>query len=534
MDQTIKKIVVVGGGSAGWMTATTLVKTFPNMEISVIEPADIPIVGVGESTIGGIMQWARYVGLDETKFFAQTDASYKLSIAFTDFYKKDSGRFQYPFGKPVFEPNRNPFHEWHLKKYYYPETPVQDMILSLFPSSALYESNKFSLNENGEFDQFNPKYDIAYHFDAVKFGQYLKNDICLPNGVTHIEGSVDEILTNESGVSSLTLKDGTSITADLYIDCTGWRSLLLGAALDEPFVSYSHILPNNRAVATHLSYKDKENELQGYTNCTAIENGWCWNIPLWSRIGTGYVYSDKFITKEQAIEEFKAYLMSNKMTVPRTQKEVDSLTFKDISMRIGIHQRTFVKNVVAIGLSAGFIEPLESNGLFSVHEFLMQLIDILQRREISQFDRDMYNVTVRDMFDGFAKFVALHYALSHRDDTDYWRSIRNTSFKDSYGDPYFPYKGRTDAFYDITHRYMKDWAHPPNIAGITYIATGMNLNMINRHREEIESAQTSKNIKEDITEISRLWDLKKSKWAKNASKSKTLYQYLKDTYYNKS
>jgi tryptophan halogenase len=527
----INKIVVVGGGSAGWMTASTLIKTYPDMDISVIEPADIPIVGVGESTIAGIMAWCQYIGLDEKNFFAQTDGSYKLSIAFTDFYKKDAGQFHYPFGKPDFSNNRNPFAEWHMKKYFFPKTPLQDFTRCLLPSSALYETNKFSLNEFGEFDQFNPKQDIAYHFDATKFGQYLKNDICLPNGVTHIEGSVDEIRTDDNGISSLTLKSGETITADLYVDCTGWRSLLLGGALEEPFNSYSHLLPNNKAWATHLPYKDKERELEPFTNSTAIENGWCWNIPLWSRIGTGYVYSDKFVTPEQAKEEFKNYLMSDKMLIPRSKEEVDELSFKEINMRIGIHNRTFVKNVVAIGLSAGFIEPLESNGLYTVHEFLFYLIDILGRREISQTDRDMYNVSIGDLFDNFAKFVALHYALSHRDDTEYWRAIKNKSFTDANGAPYFPYIGRSDTFYDMTNRFMKDWYHPANISGIPYIATGMNLNLMSRRREMNLSANTGRPFFKEIQDINRAWDTNKEKWRHNASKCKTLYQYLKDTFY---
>jgi hypothetical protein len=525
------KIVIVGGGSSGWMTAATLIKAFPNKDISVIESKDVPIIGVGESTLGGIRRWTRFIGLDEKNFFKHTDASLKLSIKFTDFYKKNYGSFHYPFGNPVIDQGRNPFSDWQLKKYFYPETDNNDFIESLFPAFQLFNNNKFSLNDDGNFDNFNTGNDVAYHFDAVKFSHWLKNEYCIPNGVAHIEATVVDIDSDSSGINFLILEDGRKIYADLYIDCTGFKSLLLDKQLKEPFDSYSDLLPNNSAWATQVQYIDKERELEGFTNCTAIENGWCWNIPLWSRIGTGYVYSDRYVSDDEALAEFKKYLSSDKMIISRKEKDIDSFTFKNIKMRVGIHKRTFVKNVVAIGLSAGFIEPLESNGLFSVHEFLFKLVDILQRGEINQFDRDMYNVSVRDLFDNFAKFVVLHYALSHRNDTKYWNDIKEKSFSDKNGDPYFPYRGRSDAFYNLIWRYMEEWGHPLGIAGITYISTGMNLNMLNNSRVLDMEYRYVNNFKKEIDEIITIWDLRKRKWANAAEKSLSLNQFLYENFY---
>ena len=531
--KSLKNIVIVGGGSAGWMSAATMISAFPDKNITVIESKDVPIVGVGESTLGGIKNWTRFIGLEEDTFFKVTDASYKLSIKFTDFYKKDAGSFQYPFGAPLVSPvKENPFFEWHLKKYFYPETPITDFVDSLFPAAALFENNKFSLNKNGEFDNFSPKNDVAYHFDATKFGGWLRDYVCTPRGVKHIVGTVSDIKTNDDGIEKLILENGEEIKADLYIDCTGWSSILLAGALKEPFISFSDMLPNNKAWATQLPYKDKSIELEGFTNSTAIGNGWCWNIPLWSRIGTGYVYSDKFVTKEEALEEFKQYLTSDKMVIPRTRKEVDALKFREINMRVGIHERTFVKNVVAIGLSAGFIEPLESNGLFSVHEFLFKLVDILQRGEISQFDRDMYNVSVKDLFTNFAKFVALHYALSHRDDTEYWRDCKNKSFQGHDGDPYSPYKGRADAFYDIIWRYMEEWSHPLGNAGIPYIATGHQLLMMNRSRVVNLENRLNTNLIHETNNRIRWWEDKKQQWNRAATLCPTLEQYLNAKFYH--
>ena len=530
----INKIVVVGGGSAGWMTAATLIKAFPEKHIFVIESKDVPTIGVGESTIGGIRNWTRFIGLTEGDFFSATDASLKLSIKFTDFYRKDGGSFHYPFGQAIAEQNRNPFFDWHLKKYLYPETPVEDFVQCLFPAAALFENNRFNLNNGREFDNFNADNDVAYHFDATKFANWLRESICKPQGVTHIIDTVVNVEVDNSGVKHLELSSGDLITADLFVDCTGFKSILLSQALKEPFRSMSDMLPNNKAWATRLEYEDKEKELEGFTNCTAIENGWCWNIPLWSRLGTGYVYSDKYVTPEEAKEEFKQYLMSEKMVVPRTREQVDALEYKSIDMRVGIHERTFVKNVVAIGLSAGFIEPLESNGLFSVHEFLFKLVDILQRGRISQFDRDMYNVSVRTLFDNFSKFVALHYALSHRDDTEYWRDVTSKAFTGWDNDPYTPYMGKADAFNNMIWRYMDEWGHPYGMQGITYIATGMQLFMINEARFMNLSYRTDRNLVEEVNTVSAIWERRKAKWKEAAKKSPTLKQFLEDNFYGKN
>jgi tryptophan halogenase len=203
--------------------------------------------------------------------------------------------------------------------------------------------------------------------------------------------------------------------------------MLLGQTLKENFNNYNHLLPNNKAWATRVPYKDKEKELQPYTNCTAIENGWVWNIPSWERIGTGYVYSDKYVSDEDALKEFKKHLDSK-------GSDYSNSEFKNIKMRVGIHNRLFVKNVCAIGLSAGFIEPLESNGLLSVHEFLINLVKVMKRGDgdsISQWDRDNFNISCKNFFDSFTEFVAMHYALSHRDDTKYWKDISNKSFYDN-------------------------------------------------------------------------------------------------------
>ena len=260
--------------------------------------------------------------------------------------------------------------------------------------------------------------DVAFHFDATAFGQYLKKTICLPKGVKLINSTVEEVNTNDDGVESLILADKKKITADLYIDCTGFKSLLLEEALGVKFNSIENLIPNNKAWATHIPYTDKTTQLQPFTNCTALNNGWAWNIPLWSRVGAGYAYSDKHISDDKALEEFKKYIRTRYEKIP-----VDDLEFKPITMRNGIHEKTWEKNVVAIGLSSGFIEPLESTGLMTTYEWLLSLIYTLRKGFVNQWDRDSFNYALKNIYYGHANFVGMHYALSSRNDTPYWQDV---------------------------------------------------------------------------------------------------------------
>jgi tryptophan halogenase len=534
MIKKLDKVVIVGGGSAGWMTAATLIKFYPEKEIVVIESPNIPIVGVGESTIGGLKTWVNALEIDEDDFMKYTDASYKMSIKFTDFYDKDSGSFHYPFGLPFtgqLGPNNTQISPqeilkmWHYKKGVFPETPVQDYCRTYWPTMPLIENNKFSKNESGEFDNYYPETNVVYHFDATKFGAWLRDRYAKPKGVIHIQGEVVTVNTDENGVSNLVLDNGDIIYSDLYVDCTGWKSLLLGDALKEPFNSYDHILPNNKAWAAQLQYKDKEKELEPFTNCTALGNGWAWNIPLWSRLGTGYVYSDKYISPEDAKQEFKNYLMSDKMVSPRTQEEVDALEFKDINMRIGLAERLFVKNVVAIGLSAGFIEPLESNGLFTIHQFLLKLVDTINRGPVSQWDKDVYNVSCKILFDSFAHFVSLHYALSHRTDTQYWKDISTKTFSNMQDLDYL----QTSGFFELAKLKMVNGAHELT-SGMNCVATGMNFFLYSQQDLLPHPIYKQSYIKEYVENFVKSTEYVQLKWKKAAEDAPTLYQYLKDKY----
>lgn len=530
------KIVIVGGGSAGWMTAATLVRAFPEKDISVIESPNVPSIGVGESTLGQIRRWTRYIGIDEKDFIPYTDATYKLSIQFTDFYKEDSGSFHYPFGRPHKDnPEENAVQNWHILREVKKDLPLTSLVDLNYAGSHLWRNNKFYENNDGRLGNFSKDDFVAYHFDAVKFGNWLRERYCLPRGIKHIQKHVNRVDLNDDGsVKELVMDDNERITADLFFDCTGFRSLILGAAMKEPFISYNDILPNDSAWACQIPYKDKYVELQSFTNCTAIENGWCWNIPLWSRIGTGYNYSSRYVDDETALEEFKNYLCSDKMLIPRTREEVESFTFRNLKTRVGTHERTFVKNVVAIGLSAGFIEPLESNGLLSVHEFLFFLVDIMQRGEISQFDRSMYNAQIRDVFDSFAKFVAMHYSMSHRNSTPYWQDTMEREYPEIIGGvAYDPYMQRSNAFQQAGRKFFDVWTNDTDEQnGMIYIAAGMNYHQMGGPRiAELEYIRDPERVREVSEKVYTSLMEQYNRWDKIAAESPHMVDYMWKHFY---
>ena len=432
------------------MTAATLVKFFPNKKITLIESGSIPTVGVGESTLVQFREWLHQLNIKDKDFIKSTDATYKLSIKFNNFYKKGKS-FHYPFGNPQCGPYQLGQNSWWLKKHY-ENIDNSDYAECYFPSMQLIKQNKLDFSKINSLP-FSLKNNSALHFDASKFGLWLKNNYC-KNKINYIQDDIVSIEQDKNGIKSLNNK----YKADLYIDCTGFKSLLLGETLKEEFINLNNLLPNNSAWATKLPYKNKRKELKLYTDCTAFNNGWIWNIPLWNRIGTGYVYSDKFVSDEDALKEFQNYLGTKE------------LNFKKIKMRTGIHKRLWVKNVVAVGLSAGFIEPLESNGLFSVHEFLNVLIRNLHRGKVSQFDKDNFTYTCKQIFFNFAEFVALHYALSHRTDTKYWKH----NFNKEWSKTLIEHKANIINGIDNAVR-QRSFEHVfPTNGGLHCIAAGMN------------------------------------------------------------
>ena len=393
------------------------------------------------------------------------------------------------------------------------------------------DANKMTFNKNGEMRNFNHFSDTAYHMDAALFGNYLRDQVCIPNGLDHILATVTKINQDENGDISSVTTDKGDLTADLYIDCTGFKSLLLDETLKVPFVSFHDTLHNDRAIATCIPYVDIEKEMECVTNCTAIECGWVWNIPLWNRIGTGYVYSSKFATEEEALEQFKKHLKSNTM-VCSDEKRVDEAQFRFIKIKHGVHKRAWEKNVVGVGLSNGFIEPLESTGLMLTHEAIIKLVNVLKMRDgnVTRFEIDSFNYALYDHVLDFKNFISSHYALSMRNDTPYWKEVsQNTTYSQKMNDyePGFV----INQCANLAYMNLRDRNYPNNMSGTAYIAAGMGYNPTDNARVDY--------LDKTYMEPPNFYDHVYEKWTKHRDqvlqtieKLPTHYQFLKDNIYN--
>ena len=534
---TINKIVVVGGGTAGWIAAAAFAKYFPNSKIIGIESKKIPTLGVGESTAPMVRHFLNAcLGIPNKEFMQGTDSTYKLSVEFNDFNFEGDGGFHYPMGAPEFRHNKDMYLEWKITKRIFPSIPRQDFVRSHHPISAVFEQNKIDENIDGAFGKFKLHADAAYHFDASKVGPWIRDNYCKDKGVEIIFGEVKDAIVNENGISYLLVESegqNIKVDGDLFIDCSGRKSILLGQAMKEEWVSIQDQLINDSAIATQIFYKDPQKEMIPYTKSTALKNGWAWYVPIFSRSGNGYVYSSKFINRDDALEEFKQYLMSNKMPIPMTREEVDNLNYKDVEWNAGFYNNTWSKNVIALGTSAGFIEALEGTGVHFVTNLLRMAINLLQRGSYNQFLIDSYNRYSREQFYGWANFISTFYQLSQRDDSEYWKYM--TSRKLNYDSVY------KDAGMDVTQTYyydanvsdsLQDYLFRPN-HGYMYLTAGMDF-MPDASNINIDLIKLWKNDP-DNKEVYRQADRnkiyflgKKQEWKRLAERSPYMYDYLKD------
>ena len=488
----INKIVIVGGGSSGWMSAAALCKNFPDMDVTLIESKNIKTMGVGESTVQPINQYLDLIGLQDEDWMKECDATYKVSIRFTDFRERGSS-FEYPFGDTGAQHMPRGHDCWPIIRQINPDSnPLEKFSEFYNPNTHLANFNKMFRNEDKSLPNFVFNEDTAYHFDAIKFGLFLKDKICKPAGINHIIGDVIDIIKKENGDIDYLISDSNEhLYADLFIDCTGFSSVLLEQSMGSKFISFNETLMNDRAIATQLPYSDPEVEMQNVTNCTAIENGWVWNIPLWSRIGSGYVYSSKFVDCDQAEVEFRNHLIAIGKGVS------DEHEFQHINIRHGRRENVWVGNVLGVGLSYGFVEPLESTGLLTTHENIYKLIRLLQRRNrfVVGADKTLMNCHLGKVLDGVRSFIEMHYALSMRDDTEYWRYVTNLNY------------GNTGDMDQLELNVVKTANYNGVFGGLIYIAAGMGYLPTYKFGEgrgeiSIQEQETMRNINKEFTMFS--------------------------------
>ena len=535
MNNKIKKIIIVGGGSAGWMSAAMLSQEFPDKEIALIESPEVPIIGVGESTLGTINQFLGILGLQDKDWMEYCKATYKLSIKFTDFYTKGE-EFYYPFGIKDLQNCQQGTADWYVKKTKNPDTPIMDFYESFYSTMPFITQSKIYDNADGQLPGFSWKNDVAYHMDAVLFGEFLRERYCEPRGVVHIKEHIDEVLVNAEGeIDGLKLRNGDTLEADLYLDCSGFKSMLLEQTLGVEFSSFSQWLPNNKAWAVQVPYEDKDLEMENTTDCVAVDNGWIWNIPLYHRIGKGYVFCDKFTSEEDALEEFKQFIMT-RLKMPRTREQVDALEFRLINIKNGVHKKCWHKNVVAVGLSYGFIEPLESTGLLSVQEILLRLCHTLHYDTVNKIHTDNFNHIVGGIMESFKFFVCYHYTLSSRRDTPYWKHVTEEIEMDS--GILIPGNQSPSQVGEIAVRLLQSHNMPGDFSmgGIPDIFVGMHMGPVNSTQLKVMSEillGRNGTVPEYFnSQTQDYWNQKKEYINGLASTAPSHYQYLREQIYD--
>lgn len=528
----IESVCIVGGGSSGWMTAAALSKLCPHLQIALVESKNVKTVGVGESTLGHINRFLDLIDLKDEEWMKECNATYKNSIRFTNFRENDGTHFEYPFAAGFdYTDKYAGLLTWSDLTVLYPKEFTPETFAEFYATgnTFLAKYNKQSRNEDQVFRNFNFKYDTAYHMDAEKFGQYLKNKIAIPNGVTHIIGDVHKYQIDDTtkNITSIVTEDDICIQADLYIDCTGFKSLLLENWMGSRFVSFSDMLANNKAMACRIPYVDRETEMENVTNCTAIENGWVWNIPLWNRIGTGYVYSSRFVEKDVAEKQFRSHLARD----PRFKDRAEEAEMFHIDIKHGKRARAWVNNVVGVGLSYAFVEPLESTGLLTTHENIIKLVETLNRRSgyVSRSDIDGFNFACDYEMNGWKQFVAIHYALSMRTDTPYWRWCTqvNEYIPDIFDSVVREPRGIQNFYYqtNIAHYWNED------LQGINYIAAGMGLRA-HSTKEVVLASMRRSGISLDVVEdTKKKYEQYRDYVIEHVKQLPSHYQFLKDNIY---
>lgn len=409
------RVVVLGGGTAGWMSAAGIARLLPGLaEVELVESEDVGIVGVGEATLPHIRGYVENLGIDEASFMKATHATFKLGIDFQDFGRIGES-YVHPFGSFGEEVAGVAFHHYWL------ELQRRGMVesfgnYSLGVSAALGRKFRPPTEDAG----LASTYGYAYQFDATLFGPFMR-EFAKGIGVTRTEGLVTEVQRDpESGdVTTLVLRDGREVAGDLFIDCSGFRALLIGDALDEPWEDWSHWLPVDRAAAMPCAHV--EQEIEPYTRAIAMPAGWRWRIPLQHRIGNGYVFSSQFVSEDEACAAIKGAVEGEALADPRV-----------LRFRSGRRRNSWNRNVIAVGLASGFLEPLESTSIYLAQMAVTYLIELFPLDgRIDPRDRDEFNRLVDMEYDRIRDFLILHYHATERDDSEFWNHVRTMDVPDT-------------------------------------------------------------------------------------------------------
>ena len=527
-----KSFCIVGGGSSGWMAAATMQKAFPNAEVTLIQPKGRDIIGVGESTLGHINRFFRFLGIKDKEWMPYCNATYKSSIAFKNFRENNGERFQYPFGRIDHNDYRSDYMTFFELQVKYPHLyPPEEFARFFNPNTILSEQNKLSPQYiSEEMRNWNMEQDTAYHMDSEKFGEFLRKKFKKVKVYEGIVGSCSKDATGHITSVNITegWDEGLMIEADLYIDCTGFKSLILEGMMGSKFISFNDVLFNDMAMTARVEYTDRKNQMDNYTDCVAMSNGWCYNIPLWNRVGAGYVFSKKYIDPDIAHEEFVSYLAKR-----YSPKVADNADYRLISIRHGKREKAWVKNVVGIGLAYGFLEPLESTGLMTTHENAIFLSDLLSQRNgiITEHSRSVYNFSAQKTYESMKIFISMHYSLSAREDNDYWSDCTNTiQYPGVRGTMLHGNFASMDAltdYYALLDGLQNRFYSQKRLDGLIYIGAGQDISPISKAMYDEKNTVTPEK-KEYIRDIHKEYQLIKKQTIEWVKKQPSHYQYLKD------
>ena len=410
----IDHVVIVGGGTAGWMMAAAAGRYLDNgtRRITLIESDAIGTVGVGEATIPSILNFNALLGIDEAEFLRATQGSFKLGIEFVGWHRPDS-RYVHPFGHYGRDIQGLNFHQLWLKMR---EQAGVGPIGDYSASTVAMERAAFGMPQS---DSRSPLSSLAYayHFDAGLYAAFLRRR-AEADGVTRVEGRIVAVDRAPGGdVAAVRLEDGQRIAGDLFVDCSGFRSLLLGETLGVEIEDWSHWLPCDRAIAVPT---ERTEPLLPYTRATAHQAGWRWRIPLQHRTGNGIVYSSRFMDDDTAERLLLSRLDAEPTAAPR-----------QLSFTAGCRTRLWERNVVALGLAGGFLEPLESTSIHLIQQGISKLFALFPDKRMAKIERDEYNRQMGDNYRSIRDFIILHYHATARDDFPFWDHVRTMRLPDT-------------------------------------------------------------------------------------------------------
>lgn len=443
-ENLTRSVVIVGGGTSGWLCAAYMANKLGTQNaggpsIVLLESSEIPTIGVGEATIPPIKSAIASTGLEEAEFLKEAQATFKMAIRFDGWCQsaqgKDPSSFYHAFGAHGRIGSEPLAPYWLLD----PSAKGKSFVEYSMNNGPIIEAGKGPKRPTDS--AFGGPLDYAYHFDAGLLARLLKKR-ALSLGVTHLVDTVDQVDRSGDHINSITTTDGRTLSADLFVDCTGFHALLIEKSIGEPFVSVADVLFCDSAVACPAEYAADQDEIPPYTKSVARKNGWIWDVPLQHRRGTGIVYSSQHQTEEQARADLLEYLGPT-----RGDAEPRSLKF-----RVGYRKQPWRGNCVAIGLSGGFVEPLESTGIYITDIAVRWLTDFGMNKAQYEPAARAFNNRVEACYRDVIDFVKLHYVLSDRGDSDFWTSNRVAeSIPDSLQEKLAMWAHRLPSEYEFGH-----------------------------------------------------------------------------------